>query len=274
MLPRWLGYYGEQVGVENLVILDDQSDDGSTADIGATVIRLPRRAASTAETFDTAKMRLSNGLASTLLAVYDVVVFVDVDEFIIPDPRHYSGLRDYLTHGPSADVIAPIGLNLVHSPRSAPALDPDLPLLQQRRHVRFAPYMCKPAIKRKPFAWGRGQHGIKAEYAIHRDVFLLHSHYADLDLAVETQRARFEEFRTWGSGERSIWSRPPESLPAHLEEWTVDEGDPDPPLFDPQTIAIEGVVQQREKRGGYTSRTGPNREQPLMTVPDYLDTQV
>src|SRR5262245_57139984 len=41
MLPRWLDYYGRQVGSENLLVLDDNSVDGSTKDLPCTVYQLP-----------------------------------------------------------------------------------------------------------------------------------------------------------------------------------------------------------------------------------------
>ena len=42
MLPRWVQYYGDQLGQDNLVVLDDNSVDGSTEHLPCTVLRLPR----------------------------------------------------------------------------------------------------------------------------------------------------------------------------------------------------------------------------------------
>ena len=33
MLPRWVAHYGSHVGVENLVVVDDNTSDGSTDDL-------------------------------------------------------------------------------------------------------------------------------------------------------------------------------------------------------------------------------------------------
>ena len=41
MLPRWIAHYAAQVGMESLVVIDDNSTDGSTDDLPCTVVRIP-----------------------------------------------------------------------------------------------------------------------------------------------------------------------------------------------------------------------------------------
>lgn len=41
MLSRWVDYYGREVGLGNLVVLDDNSVDGSTTGLACPVYRLP-----------------------------------------------------------------------------------------------------------------------------------------------------------------------------------------------------------------------------------------
>ncbi|MEO5652825.1 MAG: glycosyltransferase family 2 protein, partial [Marmoricola sp.] len=41
MLPLWIKYYGAQFGVENLYVVDDNSEDGSTDDLPCDVLRIP-----------------------------------------------------------------------------------------------------------------------------------------------------------------------------------------------------------------------------------------
>jgi hypothetical protein len=45
---------------------------------------------------DERRARVNSSLTSTLLLNYDVIVRCDVDEFIIPDPRKYKSLREYI----------------------------------------------------------------------------------------------------------------------------------------------------------------------------------
>ena len=84
LLPLWVSHYARHVGIDNLVVLDDNSVDGSTEGLGCTVHRVPELKGGLA--FEPVRMRLMNGLAAGLLAVYDYVVFVDVDEFLVTDP--------------------------------------------------------------------------------------------------------------------------------------------------------------------------------------------
>ena len=79
-----------------------------------------------------ARMRLINGFAQGLLACHDFVIFVDVDEFLIPDPAKFVGLREFLAAHRDQPVIAPLALNLVHYLGVEGDLDPNRPVLEQR----------------------------------------------------------------------------------------------------------------------------------------------
>ena len=73
MLPRWLRHYAGQVGMENLIVLDDNSTDGSTDGLECTVHRLPPLPG---DRFERTRMDLLSGLAQGFLSVYDYAVFV------------------------------------------------------------------------------------------------------------------------------------------------------------------------------------------------------
>ena len=272
MLPRWVGYYGSQVGHENLYVFDDQSDDGSTTGIDATVLRLPVRAAQIGRDFSPFKAAVGSKFARMLLIMYDAVIFTDVDEFIVADPRRHDSLVDFVA-SVQDDVVAPIGLNVLHSPSSAPPLDSQRPLLQQRRHVKLAPFMCKPVIARTATTWGPGQHGCMHEYRIHREAFLVHAHYADMARALQAQEERHDVFRLEASDKTSMWSVSPERLATIVAGWTAHDDD-EPATFDPSTIDLDGIVRPRPKRGGFTSRGLSNDNYPLMSLPPYLADQV
>ena len=94
LLPLWVSHYARHVGIDNLVVIDDNSVDGSTEGLGCTVHRVPELKGGL--DFEPVRMRLMNGIAGGLLAVYDYVVFVDVDEFLVTDPDVYPTLPDLL----------------------------------------------------------------------------------------------------------------------------------------------------------------------------------
>lgn len=219
MLPRWIDYYGRQLGVQNLIVLDDNSTDGSTDDLPCMLYRLPpepwkRRWAPT-------RARLANGLARGLLACNDVVIFTDVDEFLVPDPDKHDGLLDYLAHRSDWPVIAPLAFDVMHNARVEPAFDPDRPLLEQRRFVKFSPAMCKPLLKRVPANWEPAFHAIHASFEVDPDLFMLHLKYYDETALARVAEHRYRIRETEGRGSpRSFWAKSPDKLKNLLSTWT------------------------------------------------------
>ena len=109
LLRVWAEHHARLVGAGNVLILDDSTSDGSTdalGDLGCTLHRLPTFRG---ERFEGARMQLVSGIAQGLLAVYDYVVFVDADEFLVVDPAHAGLAELLLARG------LPIRGRLVHS---------------------------------------------------------------------------------------------------------------------------------------------------------------
>lgn len=240
MLRRWIDYYGGQLGLDHLVVVDDNSVDGSTEDLPCTVVRIPPIGK---HPFEPTRMGLLSKLAAALLMVHDAVIFADADEFIVPDPSTYDGLRDYLARN-DADVLGVAALNVVQL-AGEPPLDLAHPFADQRRYAKFLPLMCKPAIKRVDAAWRWASHGIMAPYAIDPQLFMFHMKYADRDLlhaAAERRRAMVE---LDGRAAETSWSKGPDEQTALLDR-IRDEADPASiPTFKPGPKKFEDVVQER-----------------------------
>jgi glycosyltransferase involved in cell wall biosynthesis len=177
-LPIWLRHYGQQVGIENCIVVDDGTDDGSTNDIGdANYIRVPRT------TFDDAnRAELISGLATALLRKYDAVIYSDADELLVADPRRFTNLVEFCKSmtGPAATAV---GLNLLHNLNHEGFLSNDTEILHQRSHVQFVSPMCKTLIVREAPNWGGGFHSSKFKPAF-SDLFLFHLRYVDLGEAL------------------------------------------------------------------------------------------
>jgi len=271
MLPRWVDHYAKQVGVRNLLVLDDNTTDGSTTDLPCTAYRLPP--GPWKKGFGKARERIVNGFARGLLACTDVVIFCDVDELIVPDPAKYSGLIDYLAAHVD-DIVAPLALEVLHNDRLEGPLDSGRPLLQQRRFVKYAPAMCKPLVKRVPTAWEFAFHGIRQPFEIDPDLWLLHLKYADVTTLAEVAEHRRRWHQAEGRGHpQSFWPMGAEELTKRLRSWTESaDATGSAPVFDPAEVDTQKLVRQEEK--GYYRAAGGQisalDENPLREVPERL----
>lgn len=269
MLARWVAHYGRHVGVENLLVVDDQTVDGSTTGLPCTVHRIPPLPG---QGYEGARMGLMSGLASGLLAAYDVVVFVDADEFLVPDPRRYPTLRHLLGDRPGVPVLAPVALNVLHVPAVEPALEPDRPVLEQRSFAQFAALMCKPSIKRVDAPWRWASHGIGAPFAVDPDLWMLHLKFADRATLADVAAHRRRLVEADGRARRSSWSRTAEEV---LEVFDGVVAGVDPggaPELDPASLPLGEVV---ERRGDAHRAVGPGQLQnlgaaPVVRIPPFL----
>jgi hypothetical protein len=240
MLRRWVEHHAALVGLDNLVVLDDQTSDGSTDDLGCTVHRLP---VLDGEMFEPIRMQLTSGLAAALLVVYDYVVFLDADELLVTSPE-FDTLGDLLAARDYPEVVGAVGLNLVHAPGEAP-LDLSRPLLEQRGFAVFTPLMCKPVLKRVAAPWVRASHGIRARYTIDPDLFLLHLKFADRDRLAEIAVRRNRAFQADGRAAESSWSRPVDEVTDALDVaiGRADLAGATP--FDPRSAGLDSIVLER-----------------------------
>lgn len=266
MLPRWLAHYGAQVGAENLFVVDDHSTDGSTEGLPCSVIRIPDWGD---KHFENARMNLVSSVAAGLLEAYDAIVFADADEFLVADPRRYARLVDLVEDRPGRQVVGAMGLNVVHDARHEPPLDPDLPILGQRRWAKFVPLMCKPAIKRVPAPWVAASHGTTVPFEPDPDLYLFHMKFAERDhlRAVGDHRKALADSQ--GRAATTSWQFQGDDLVRLLDEVVAEAGEVKE--FAPRPRRLRGVVRRTE-RGVYRAhgkrQVVAMREQPMVTIPE------
>jgi reversibly glycosylated polypeptide/UDP-arabinopyranose mutase len=183
-LPTWLNYYGKHFAASDIYVLDNASDDGSANELPVNVVEKK-------SDFYYDHQWLANTVASFqkhLLdeAGYELVLFAEIDEIIVPDPNLYAGgLAQYLNEfkGQGARVTA---FEVVHDPETEPILDDDKPiLLQRRRFVRNEQY-DKPLLTRVPLTYNVGFHNCSTSCDAPRDskLFLFHLHHVDIDRCI------------------------------------------------------------------------------------------
>lgn len=173
-LPLWLAYYGRELGPQNCIIVDHGSDylAGVTEQ---SVLRTPRSLFD-----DRVRARTMSNLTAAMLEHYDVVIYTDCDEFLLPDPARYDGLLDYFART-DASAHTAIGLDIIHDIFNEPAIDPSRPILDQRIWVQFNWNLCKTLATRAPIRWGGGFHTSSAPPAFD-DLYLLHLKCIDLQV--------------------------------------------------------------------------------------------
>lgn len=242
-LPLWIAHYARQVGRENCFVLDDGSSDGSTAGLGPyNVIRLPRHP------YDPTRQTTFNaGFCSTLLQYYDYVLYSDVDEFVVPDPKVASTIPEYCRR-PLPPVTTMIGLNIVHLPDEEPAWNPHLPILSQRRFVHFTASMCKATLVRRPVVWSPGSHSANAR-TVFDHLYLFHAKWCDLPASL--RRLEMTRAMAWASPDAGSQSRmEDERLVRHFQGIAarprLEDIDFDPAV-DPLATYVRRVLESRVK---------------------------
>jgi hypothetical protein len=177
-LPIWCRYYGKEFGPENCYIIDHGSDDHSTRGlVGFNVVRIPRSPKDNVK-----RTRFISRFASNLLEWYDAVIHSDVDEIVVPEPKAYSSLQNFIEKT-TTPVVNAYGFDIYQGAEENP-FDPSRLVLQQRRWVRFSSSMCKVVVARRPLDWSPGFHSADAPITFDQ-LFLFHLRYFDLKIGVD-----------------------------------------------------------------------------------------
>ena len=182
-----------------------------------------------------------------------MVLFADVDEFLVPDPGRYAGLVDYLAARRIKDIIAPLALNMLHDPVSEPPLDLSLPVLNQRSRVKFAPGMCKPMVKRVPTDWRFAFHGIRSPLTID-PALMLHLKYYDLDALQKVAKQRRDTHEARAGDTRTAPGRSARTSCSRLRLWVDHPEGQEIPEFDPAEVDLDNIVTDYGK--GFFRTTG------------------
>lgn len=194
-LPIWCKYYGSEFGPENCFIIDHGSDDGSTRNLPFfNVLRIPRSPKDNEK-----RTRFLSKFCSNLLEWYSAVIHTDVDEIAVADPLTFKNLPEYMlstTH----KIVNAIGFDIYHMIAEEPNLDLRLPILKQRKWLRFSSSMCKPVLIKRPVLWSPGFHSADAPIVFDR-LYLFHLRYFDLKIGLaRLQRTRSMDWANPSAG--------------------------------------------------------------------------
>lgn len=262
-LPLWIAYYSKALGIDNLYVIDDGSDDGSTSLSGVNVIRIPKVPFN-----DERRARFAGEFHRSLLNYYDSVIFVDADEFLVPDPDKYSSLLDYCGSFGGAAATA-VGLNVYQVIDEERPIDFSRPIFEQRRHARFISSMCKTAISREAIKWGAGFHSSSPKPAIDDGLYLMHLKYVDMDRSLRRQRVTRE--LTW---DEMALKKNYGGHQRQSDEWVSKHFDVNAcvPGSGPEAFSFASLIEEVEA-GRAVHPNGieslmPNVKGPIVRIPD------
>jgi hypothetical protein len=215
MLHKWVSYYGAQLGHGNLLVLDDHSDDGAPK---AADCRVKRIRPITGD-FETTRMELVSKAASKLLRRCDGVIFADADEFIVPDPDRYDGLRDFAAANAGRGAVGVTCLNVIQHMAAEKPLDLALPVLGQRQMAKFLPLFCKPSLKFVKNPWAASSHGIRGvDFTVDPSLMMFHLKFADRDHLIRIAADRHSAMVNEGRAPQSSWQFTSDEMVALLDE--------------------------------------------------------
>lgn len=194
-LSRWIKYYGDAIGTENLYIYLDGTDQTIPENIGAaTVTKLPHTDMSRAAG-DKYRIGLMSKLAKKLLTEYDIVIGCDADEFLIVDPNCNMGLAEYLSNKKINTTLSGLGLDVGQHMEHEKPLDTTKSFLSQRGFAFISTRYTKPVVLNKPADWGSGFHRVKNHnFHIDKNLYLLHFGAVDMDMLLAKAAKRGEDW--------------------------------------------------------------------------------
>ncbi len=183
-LSRWIKYYGEQIGTENLYIYLDGLDQTAPSNAGkANIKKLPHKEEAV-QRGDKTRIILLSSLANELFKKgYDIVIGCDCDEFLIIDPALNISLKEYLSTIKNKTSVSGLGLDIGQDLNSEKKLDMTKNFLEQRNYALLSTRYTKPVVLMKPATWGSGFHSVKGHnFHIDKNLYLLHFGGVDLNM--------------------------------------------------------------------------------------------
>jgi hypothetical protein len=174
--PAWYAYYGGIFGTESIHIFTYLRNRNSFEGIKVGGLH------ALADTYnDNDRKDAIAALVAELLPTHDLILHVDIDEFLIPDPIKFRNLSEYLASWSGTHLTA-FGFDVIQSP-SEPPLDIRRPILSQRSFAYALTALNKTCVTRVPLKWNRGFHYCSLPPTF-GDLYLFHTKRADIGMQV------------------------------------------------------------------------------------------
>lgn len=190
-LSRWMEYYGREIGINNLYIILDGTDQNAPKNAkGANVIKLPHTDMSRAAG-DKYRIGKISKLAHDLFKKYDIVIGCDSDEFLIVDPKTKKTLAEYLSCIENKTSVSGLGMDIGQNMKCEKKLDLKKSFLSQRGYALLSTRYTKPVVLFKPATWGSGFHHVRGHnFHIDNNLYLLHFGAVDMEMLITKATSR------------------------------------------------------------------------------------
>lgn len=185
-LSRWINYYSQQLGKENVFVLLDGHDQPIPEEaFPGNVFRYAHVEGKVARA-DKGRIDLISAKAKELLNKYDLVIGTDADEFLLVDPITNKSLAVYLSDLNIKTTVSGLGFDVGQHLLQEKSLDKEKAFLSQRKYALLSPRYTKAVVISKPVNWGSGFHRVKKHnFNIDDNLFLFHFGSVDAEMIRE-----------------------------------------------------------------------------------------
>lgn len=181
-LPLWINYYKKNA--DYILILDHETKDGSTTNLDVDVKKIKNEYIYDHEWL----LEQVKNTQQQLLKEYDVVIFAEVDEFLIPTQ---TTLKEYIIQNKDKKAIMATAFD-VYQEKDEDTVKFNNQALLQRRNMTYSYDMCKVLISQIPIEWDTGFHNANNLLEIEEDpnLYLIHIHRLNKDYAYQRRLIR------------------------------------------------------------------------------------
>jgi hypothetical protein len=174
-LKKWISYYGQQLGRENLYIYLDGLDQENPPESEGVNITKVEKIKGQVVSAEKARLKFLSDRAAELLTDYDLIIGCDADEFLIVDPKLGMSLRAYLSTLNIQTSASGLGLDVGQNLNEEKPIIEDENFLSQRSYAFVSTRYTKPVVVAQPLTWGAGFHRIKGHnFHIAENLYLIH----------------------------------------------------------------------------------------------------
>ena len=175
IFPVWYRYYAGLFGAENLFVVTYSGLSPLFKDFKlGGLIELP------VGYDDNIRRDTITRFVAVLLPCYDTVIRVDVDEFLVVDPRVAPNLSAFLESSNEPYMTAR-GFDVIQMPNEAPLPErPDSPILIDRAFAYPNTALNKTCVVKLPVSWSVGFHSASV-FPKFGPLFMLHMKRLDID---------------------------------------------------------------------------------------------